>query len=417
MIQTWFNTFHDIFAHHIVFSTGLLLLTGYLFGRIAEKCRLPVITGYILAGLILGSSVLDMVPEKAAVHFNSITEIALSIIAVIIGAEFNFSRLRRTGGKIITITLFQAAFAFAFVALFFICTSIPLPYILILAAIATATAPAATVVIVKELRARGEFIDYLYGVVAIDDAVCVIIFSIVFAVSVPLICAGSGNGADITLLAGLWHAFLEILFSCILGAGGGFVLNLFVRKKTNANEILLISLAVLFIVTAFAITLHLSLLMANMMLGASLINLSSKNKKILHALEPITPPLFALFFVLAGTEINLRIFSQGFVLLYGLIFLISRFAGKYAGTFIGGLCVGTSKQIRNYLGLCLFPQAGVAVGLVLFVQTSPVFEGIAPSVQSSLILCVNIILLSIFFNELIGPSISRYGITKGAELK
>ncbi|MFC1479271.1 cation:proton antiporter [Planctomycetota bacterium] len=415
VLISWFESFQDIFAKHIVFSTGLLLLAGYFIGKGAEKLKLPVITGYILAGLVLGRSVFNLIPDKVALHFNSMTEIALGLIAVIIGAEFNLGRLRRAGLKIITITIFQAIFAFVFVAVFFMFTNITTPYILILAAIATATAPAATVVIVKTLRARGEFIDYLYGVVAIDDAICVVVFSIIFAMAAPLIAA-TGT-ADAGVMSGLLNACREILFSCALGGLGGFLLNLSVRKKNNVNELLLISLGVIFLVTAAAIVLHLSLLIANMTLGGMLINLSPKNKKILHAIEPITPPLFALFFVLAGTELDLGIFAKGIVILYGIIYLASRFIGKYAGTYCGALVVKSSKQIRNYLGLCLFPQAGVAIGLVLFVQTSSVFANAPEQAKSMLVLCVNVVLLSVFINELIGPLVTKFGITKGADLE
>lgn len=404
----------SLLTDHIIFSTGFLLLAGYFIGRAAEKMKLPVITGYIIAGLVLGRSILDIIPEKAAIQFNSITEIALGFIAIIIGAEFNVKRIRMAGLKIIMITLFQAVFAFIFVTVFFLFTEIPFPYILILAAIATATAPAATVVIVKQLRARGEFIDYLYGVVALDDAVCVIMFSIVFALSAPLIVSG---GVHAGLLSGLFHAFLEIVLSCVIGFVGGLFLNMCVRNKTHVNELLLISLAVIFITTAAAIVLDLSLLIANMMLGGVIINLSSRNKKILDALEPVTPPIFAMFFVLAGTEIDLSIFAEGMVIIYGCMFLATRFAGKYAGTFLGSLSVKATSQIRYYLGLCLFPQAGVAIGLVLYVQTSPVFGTASPAANRILVLCVNIVLLSIFVNELIGPSIAKYGITKGAELE
>jgi len=413
-ILTRISSIRELLTAHIVFSTGLLLLAGYFLGRVAEKVKLPVITGYILAGLFLGRSVLNIIPEKPAVQFGNITEIALGLIAIIIGAEFNFSRLRRAGLKIMIITLFQAVFAFIFVTVFFLFTDIPVPYILILAAIATATAPAATVVIVKQLRARGEFIDYLYGVVAIDDAICVIIFSVVFAVAAPLIVS---NAAHAGLVPGLLHAALEIFLSCVLGCVGGYFLNMCVRKKTNVNELLLISLAVIFLTTAAAIALNVSLLIANMTLGGIVINLSSRNKKILHAIEPVTPPIFAMFFVLAGTEIDLSIFAEGMVIVYGLMFLASRFAGKYAGTFCGALSVKASRQIRNFLGLCLFPQAGVALGLVLYVQTSPVFADASPLANRILVLCVNIVLFSIFINELIGPSVSKYGIAKGAELE
>ncbi len=409
------TVFRDLFTTHPVFSTGLLLFTGYFMGKIAEKLHFPSITGYILAGLLLGESVLNFVPSEIAIQLNSLTEIALGLIALTIGAEFSFRRLHRTGRAILTITLFQGLFAFIFVLAGFLFTHLNMNYVLILAAIATATAPAATVVIVKELRARGDFVDYLYGVVAIDDALCVILFSIIFALVAPSL-AGSG---DAELMSGIIDAGAEIIYSVLLGGVCGAALNFLVRKRNQQNEILILSLGILFITTAAAIVLHLSLLIANMTLGAVLINLSDKNKRVFRVIEPITPPVFALFFVLAGAELHLGVFTQGWVILYGVIYLVTRFAGKYTGTYISAVLTKSSPGIKKYLGFCLFPQAGVAIGLVLFVQTSPVLNGpgVPESVKSMLVLTVNIVLLSIFVNELLGPSIARYGVKKGADLE
>jgi Kef-type K+ transport system membrane component KefB len=410
-----FQSIEDLFGHHIIFSAGILLFAGYFAGKLAEKLHLPSITGYIVAGVLLGESIIGLIPETTAYRLNSITEIALGIIAITIGAEFEINRLRRLGRKILVITFFQAMFAFIFVVAGLVLFRIELSYSLILGAIATATAPAATVIIVKELRARGEFVDYLYGVVAFDDALCVIIFSIVFAIVAPQL-AGNLALNESGLLLGLWHAGIELLFSCILGVIGGFLMHYFTRRKYKLNEILIISTAMIFLTTSIAIVLKLSLLIANMVLGAVLVNLSSKNRRIFRVVEPITPPLFALFFVLAGTELEIGVFSQGIVIVYGLLYIITRFAGKYLGTYFSAWFMQAGKRVKNYLGFCLFPQAGVAIGLVLFVQTSPALLHASESVKAFLVLMVNIVLFSIFFNELIGPLISKFGLIKGADL-
>lgn len=410
------NNVRDLFGYHVIFGTGILLLTGYFFGRLAELVKLPSITGYILAGLVLGESVVGIIPATAPYKLTSITEIALGMIAITIGAEFEIARLRKTGRAIIIITFLQSLFAFIFVVIGLYVMKMALSYALILGAIATATAPAATVVIVRDLRARGEFVDYLYGVVALDDAVCILFFSIIFALVAPGL-AGKISAQELGIMSGLTHAAVEILLSCLLGAVSGFLLHQFTRKKYRLNEILIISVAVIFLTISIAIVLNLSLLISNMMMGAVLVNLSHRNKRIFRVIEPLTPPLFALFFVLAGTELHLYVFTKITVMLFGVLYIVTRFAGKYLGTWFGAFITKTSTNIRNYLGFCLFPQAGVAIGLVLLVQTSPVIAGAPAAVREMMVLIVNIVLFSIFINELIGPLITKYGIVRGSELE
>ncbi len=416
LVLKFFELIKYFFSQHIVFGTGMLLLVGYFAGRLAEKIRLPAITGYILAGLVLSDSVTGIIHQTVALRMTSITEIALGMIAITVGAEFEISRLRKTGLTIMIMTIFQAVFAFIFVVIGLTIMKMEMSYALILGAIATATAPAATVVIVKELRARGEFVDYLYGIVALDDAICVILFSVIFALVAPGL-AGTITGHETTIMSSISHAGLEILFSCLLGATSGFLLHKFTRGKYRLNEILIISIASIFLTISIAIVLNLSLLIANMMMGAVLVNLSHRNKRIFRVIEPLTPPLFALFFVLAGTELHLYVFTKLAVILFGIMYILSRFAGKYLGTWIAALLTKTSEGIRNYLGFCLFPQAGVAIGLVLFVQTSPALLNAPELVKEMMVLIVNIVLFSIFINELIGPLISKFGIIRGAELE
>jgi NhaP-type Na+/H+ or K+/H+ antiporter len=284
---------------------------------------------------------------------------------------------------------------------------------LLLGSIAAATAPAATLIIIRMLKARGEFIDYLYGVVAFDDAVCVILFGVVFASVTPILTGVAVGGG---VAAGFMHALSEILFSVLLGFAGGFLLHLLVRGRYRVNEVLLISLALLFVVTSMAIGLHLSSLIANMAMGATLVNFSPKNRRVFDVLEPLTPPVFALFFILAGTELNTSVLAKGGVILLGVLCLASRFLGKLAGTYLGGTVARAPERVRKYLGFCLFPQAGVAVGLALYVQGSQVALSASPEVRELLSLIVNVILFSVFVNGIIGPAISKFGIKKGLGL-
>ena len=407
---SFLETLLDVFHRSPVLSLGLLLLCGYLLGKLFEKIRLPAITGYILAGLLLGESIAGVIDESARQSMGSITQVALGVIALTIGGEFSFFKLKQTGVKILILTLFEALFAFAAVSGFLTLAGLESPVALLLGAIAAATAPAATVVIVRELRARGPFVDYLYGIVAFDDAVSVILFGIVFAVISPILTGAAVAGG---VLGSVLNALLELVGAVVLGFIGGLLVHLLTAKKHQTNEIMLIAVALLFLVTALASALRISLLIANMTMGCALVNLSSRNRRIFDIIEPLTPPIFALFFILAGTELDVAVFSRGFVVLIGLLYLASRFAGKVAGIQAAGLLTRTPARIRNFIGLCLFPQAGVAIGLALFVRTSPVMLNAEAHVQGMLSVGVNIVLLSVFVNELVGPIFSRFGIKKG----
>ena len=393
-------------------SLGVLILAGYVFGRLCQLLRLPTITGYIVAGLVVSDSVAGIVEHHTVASLAPITEVALSFIAITIGGEFHFAKLRRTGGKILAITLFEALFAAAMVSVVLGFLLLPFSYALLLGAIAAATAPAATVVIVRDLRARGEFVDYLFGVVAFDDAASVLLFSIGFAVVTPLLMGGAAHGAGV--LAALGHGLAEIGLSALAGVGAALLIHAAAGRRRPDNEVLIITLGVLFAATALVLLLHLSALIANMCAGVMLVNLAPRNRRVFAALEPITAPVFALFFILAGAELDLSVVSQGLVVVLGLVYLAARFAGKMAGVTLGSLAVKAPANVRRYLGFCLFPQAGVAIGLAMVVQGSSLFVDAPSEVREMLRLLTNVVLFSVFVNELIGPLISRFGIVRGA---
>ena len=406
--QNFVGFFHD----SIVLSLGILLFCGFFIGKLFEKLKLPALTGYIVSGLLLGESITGVIHENMSSNLTHITEIALGFIALTIGGEFSIIKMKRTGPRILMLTLFEALFAFAAVTTAMILIGFRYEIALILGSISAATAPAATVVIIKELRARGDFVDHLYGVVAFDDAVCVILFGIVFAAVSPQLGGAASSSVWVALVHAVWEVFLSILIGFI----GGFITHLLTIRRKFANEILLVSLALMFIVSALAAALHASPLLATMAMGTMLINVSHKNQRIFNSLEPLTPPIFAMFFILAGTEMHLEVLAHAAVAFAGLVYLISRFAGKSAGILTAGLITKTPEHIRRNLGFCLFPQAGVAIGLALFVQNSPVAVHAAPHLQTSFSMIVNIVLLSVFINELIGPAISRHGIKRGMDL-
>lgn len=413
MIES-FASLKEIFSHHIIFSMGIILVAGYLLGKVAELIRLPAITGYIVAGIVLGSSVTGIIHIELSGSLKVVTEIALGLIALTIGGEFAIEKIKRKGVKIIIITLFQLVVTFGVVTGALVLFRLPLLISLLLGAIATATAPAATVAIVQSLKVRGEFVDYLYGIVALDDAGCVIIFAVTFAI-VSALTGAAGTPAHESLLLVLSGVF-EIILSLVIGFVGGIIIHLGTRKIRRKNEVLIISLGMILIITSVSISLHLSSLLANMMLGATLINLSIKNHRIFTIIEPLTPPIYAAFFAVAGTELNIGIIGNVTILFFGLIYIIARMAGKYAGVFTGSLVTRTPSNIRRYLGLCMFPQAGVAIGLVLLLQGSPLFLQFPEETRAFIDQMINIVIFSVFINELIGPPLSKLAIMKGADI-
>ncbi len=395
------------FAHHIIFSAGLLLIVGYIFGQLAEKIKLPTITGYILAGVVIGSSGLQLIRHENMEILYILSEITLSFIAVIIGGEFSFYKLKLYGKKILLLTLAQMFLTFFLVSFGLLAIGFSNYVAFVLGAISSATAPAATVVIVEKLKARGKFVDYLYGIVALDDAGTVILFSIVFAISGSLM-----GDAQVNISYSVIHAFKEIILSIFIGAVSGLIIHFVTIKKHNLNEIKIISLGIIFITTSIAISLHLSPLIANMTLGMMIINMNKKNARILFSFEPMTPPLYAIFFAIAGVELNIAVFTDPVILLAGFVYITLRFVGKYFGIFVSGAALKIDKNIRNYLGLSLLPQAGVAIGLMLFVQASPIVQQASAEVQSEITQMTNIILISVFVNEVIGPPLSKFAIMK-----
>lgn len=403
----------DLLSHHPLFPISALLIVGYFVGKLAGKIGLPEITGFILAGLLLSDAVTGIVPHHMEEGLTIITEIALGFIALTIGGEFYRTKLMRMGKEIVLITVIQIVATSGLVFLTLFLFKMPLPFALMLGAIASATAPAATVAIVQSLRAQGKFIDYLYGVVALDDAGCVVLFGIIFAIASGML----GGGSDIAMGGVIFHALGEVFFSLIVGGIGGLLIHFANLRKSNHNEMLIITFGLLLFTSAIAIVFHLSPLLTNMAAGAVIINMSPGNHRLFRLLEPLTPVIYGLFFVIAGTELQLHAFMQPEILLFGGIYILSRSIGKYGGVYLGCRVCGVEKEIRHNLGFCMLPQAGVAIGLVSLIKASPLISTLDPGQVVIIDNMVNIILLSVFVNEIIGPPLSKMAIIKGNRME
>ncbi len=407
-----FNELTTLLLEHPIFSFGLLLMAGYGAGKLVGRVGLPEISGYIIAGIVVGHSFPDMYPEIMGQPFTLVTEIALSLVALTIGAEFSFAKLRHIGRDIAIIALVQIAIVFAVVGGALWLVGMGLPFALLLGVIATATEPAATVAEVHALRARGRFVDYLFGTVALDDAVCVLAFSVTLALITRFLYAD--RIADTVALYQVLRALMEIGFSLLLGVFSGWILHRATKRRKGSNEIFIVTIGILFMTTATAVVLHLSPLLANLAMGSVLVNMSARNHRILRTLEPLTPPVYALFFTIAGIKLDFQVMADPMLLTMGAVYLGSRAISKYGGIYLGCRLRDVPAPFRRNLGWCMFPQGGIALGLILLAQSSPLILRIDSAlVQETLSRLLNIVLISVIISELVGPPLIRMGIQRG----
>jgi Kef-type K+ transport system membrane component KefB len=402
----WINQLLTLCKQDIFLSASALLIIGFIFGRLINMVKLPRVTGYIIAGIIFGPSLLNIFSEKHLTQFDFIPQLALGIIALVIGAGLSFDLVKRLGSRFILITILQAVGAFSLVFLFLVLFKMPLGAALPLAAIATATAPAATVAIIREYRAQGPLTETILSVVALDDALAIMLFGLVLTIDLKQL---STFGE--TALQSLSASFVEILVALVIGVILGLAAHFLIKIAKEVTDSLIIILGIVLLGIGLASISHTSALMTNMFLGVTLINVSSRNRDIVANLEKLTPPIYCFFFVLAGANLNLKVFTTvgPTMITWGIIFVLARIIGKIVGAYVGGALSGASETIRKYLGLTLIPQAGVAIGLTLLItQDSSYFE------FRSVIL--NITLIAVAFNEIVGPACTKFALFKAKEV-
>ena len=382
-------------------ALAVAIACGLLFNRIAKKLNLPNVTGYLVAGLLLSGSVTRIIPFDVVAKLGSIVTVALGFIAFSIGGEFKLSNIKKLGARVITVTMFQSLMAVLFVDVALILLHYPVGEAITLGAIATATAPAATLMVVRQYRADGPVTRTLLPVVALDDAVGLIVFSISVSVAQGLDAGGDVNYALMAL-----EPLKEIALSLVLGAAIGFVMTYCMRFfASRANRLTLVICAVL-LGTALADIWGLSSLLLCMMIGAVLANLYNDVDKLLDVVDHWTPPLFLLFFVLSGADLQLSVLPQ--VGLLGVMYLVCRSAGKYLGAFVGAHITHFDKNVQKYLGIALLPQAGVAIGMTSIVaQRLPQYSDEIRAV----VLCATLIY------ELVGPVLTKIALTRAGEIK
>lgn len=385
----------------VLFYLAVILFAGLLMGRAVKMVRLPNVTGYLLAGLLLGPSVLGVLPAGFVHELELVSEMALALIAFTVGAEFKFSYLKKVGLTPVVIALFEALVAMLCVTLVLLVLGYGIELALLLGAIASATAPAATIMVVKQYRAKGPVTDTLLSVVALDDAVALIAFGFAMAVVNTLLHPGQVN-----LAISILKPFGEILGSVVIGAALGLLFKLplhFFKKNSNR---LIITLAFTFIGSSIASMLGLSPLLLCMCMGAAVINFCEEGGEILEIVDSITPPIFLMFFVVSGAELNLSILPKIGVI--GVAYVLARVAGKIGGASLGAVVTKAPGPVKKYVGFTLVPQAGVAIGLSLLAAKA--LPEVGATIQA-------VVLCGTFIYELCGPVCTKLALKKAGEIK
>ncbi len=385
--------------HHTLLALAVMIFSGMLCGRLVKRIKLPNVTGYLIAGLLIGPSVLGIIPADTIESFTILSDVALGFIAFSIGNEFKLSYFKRVGSTPIVIAIFESLFAVIFVVAALLVTGHDLSFSLVLGAIAAATAPAATIMVIRQYKAKGPMTETLLSVVAIDDATALFYFSICVAI------ANSLSGGSMALSEIVLSPLIEIGGALLVGFLLGLIFTLPLRFfKKEGNRLALI-IGFVFLGVGLSEICGFSSLLFCMSMGAALSNFCSETPKIMDIADGFTPPLFMLFFVASGAELQLSVLPS--IGLAGIIYVIFRVVGKMAGTsFAAALCKAPAV-VRQYLGMALVPQAGVAIGLSLVATTAVPQFG---STIRAIVLCATLIY------ELIGPAVAKFSLTKAGEI-
>lgn len=390
--------------------------------RVFKPLKLPSVTAYLIAGVLIGPYCLGALhisgfgftSAEEVSRMGLISEVALGFIAFSIGNEFRLDDLKATGKQTAVIGTVQALFTALLVTCVLGITHLLIPdrftlqQALTLGAIATATAPAATLMVVRQYKAKGPLTSLLLPIVALDDAVGLIVFAVLFGISKSMLSAG----ADLTAI--LVNPLAEIVASLTLGAVMGWLLTQLERLFNSNTNRLNMTIAFVFLTASLAmlefhigpVTIGFSSLLVCMMLGTVFCNLCPLSENLMAATDKWTSPLFALFFVISGAGLELSVFSDWIIVFIGILYIVFRSAGKYIGAFISSKATGCSKQICQYLGITLLPQAGVALGM----------SATAMQLGEQGNLIRNITLFSILVYELAGPLLTKWALTQAGEI-
>ncbi len=374
---------------------------GFIFGKGAKLLKLPSVSGYLIAGLLLGPSLFNFVSSEEAKSFEIISEITLSFIAFGIGSEFMLKDIIQMGKKITIITLAEVigAVAVVFSVMYFIFNQ-DFAFSIVIASMSAATAPAATIMVIRQYRAYGPVTKTILPVVALDDVFGIIAFGIAISVAKILV-----SGTEFSIFKIIGVPIYEIFGSLLLGLVLGVVLSLLTKKIDPKDELQIKTIFFVGIATGLSKVLDFSPLLTNIMMGATLANLRVFSNRSFSAVNDFVPIFYILFFTIAGAALDLKILYT--VGLIGAAYIVARATGKILGAYIGAKSVNAEPQVQKYLGFALLPQGGISIGLsVIVMQQLPMY-----SVQIT-----TIIMASVLFYETLGPVFAKISIHKAGEI-
>lgn len=408
----------------VLLSISLAIIIGLMMTRLIKPLGLPAVTAYLISGILIGPYCLGRLniegigftSMEAMDSLKLISEVALGFIAFAIGNEFRLSSLKKTGRQAAIVGVVQGLVAALFVdvaliALHYIMggDKLSIPAAITLGAIATATAPAATLMVVRQYKAKGKLTNILLPVVALDDAVGLIVFAISFGIAKAI------NSGAFNMISIIIEPFTEIVCSLLLGAFMGWLLTQ-LEKLFNSNSNRL-SLTIGFVLLTAAIAMSefqigavrigFSSLLVCMMLGTVFCNLCPLSEDLMEKADKWTAPLFVLFFVISGAELELSVFSDFAIVGIGIVYIVSRSLGKYCGSYISCKASGCDEQVTRYLGITLLPQAGVALGMCIT----------ATELGADGAIIRNIILFSVLIYELVGPALTKNALMKAGDIQ
>ncbi len=386
---------------NVLLALSIAIAMGLLLSRFIRLIHLPNVTAYLIAGLVVGPYVLGVMTPEMNSQLAIISNVALGFIAYSIGSEFKLSYLKEIGIKPIVITLFEGCVASLLVFITLFAMGQPMPLCLALGAIAAATAPAATLMVVRQYKANGPVTKMLLPVVAMDDALGLMLYAIMMAVARTLV-----DGSALSVMTLLVEPLLQIVCSLGLGVLLGIALVLVIPFFHSRGNKLALTIMIVFAAVGLSEVLDLSSLLVCMMVGATMINLCPQSSAMLEQCDRFTPPLFLLFFVLSGANLNISVLPT--VGLVGVAYVLARAIGKALGATMGAAIEKCDKTIIKYLGFTLIPQAGVAIGMARMSMTAlPEYADI-----------INAVVLSgTLIYELTGPVITKIALTRAGEIK
>lgn len=401
---------------------SIALIAGLLLSRLAKKLQLPAVTAYLVAGILigpyclgsLGISGIGFISMADVKSYSLICDVALGFIAFSIGNEFRLTQLKKIGRQATIVGIFQAVVTTIVVDIALVALHFAMPDVLtveaaiILGAIAAATAPAATLMVVKQYKAKGPVTDILLPVVALDDAVGLIIFAISFGI------ARAMNAGTLNITSIIIEPMLEVVLSLLLGTVMGIAFHICERFFHSRSKRLSVSIAFVLLTIALSkLTFNLcgvhiafSSLLTCMMLGTIFCNICDFSEELMERVDRWTAPLFVLFFVLSGAELEMSVFSNLLMVLVGVVYIIARSIGKYSGAFVSAKISGCNDNIVKYLGITLLPQAGVALGMAMKAKE---FGQIGEMVST-------ITLFAVLIYELVGPMLTKIALTKAGDI-